>query len=760
MTRKLVKSVINIENKEKQFIGEVSLLEQEKWGSNDTLKVIGKSIPRTDAEEKINGSALFTSDLSLPGQLYGKFLRSPFPSAKIVKIDIAKAKNLKGVKCILTNENTSKYKWYYDTSFLFDPVVRYEGEEVAFVAAESEEIAEEAIGLIEVEYNQLPFIVNTEKAAEEKNIKIHSWGNIVEPGEYKRGSVETGFSQADFVVEDEFRTVVVVHNPTEPHCSVVNWEGDDLVIYDSTQAVFQVRELAANVLGIPQEKTRVIKKYMGGGFGSKLNLGKYTIAAALASKETSKPVKVVLDRKEQNLCVGNRPDSIQKYKAGIKKDGTLTALKLDSFGTVGAYPEGAELSWPAKTLYKCPNILVNEKGVLTNTGNARAFRAPGHVQGIFGLESFMDECAEKAGINPLDFRLKNYTEIDPVSNQPYTTKKLKEAYKKAAALIGWENWAPAGNSKGVKKIGLGMASQIWWGGGGPPAHANIKLDKNGKFTIFSGTQDLGTGTYTFIAMVASEVLQIPIEKFEVVIGDTKLCPYAPLSGGSMTAPSVSPAVRDAAERLKQKLIDTAAILFNEESGSIKYAEGFCYNNDSSKKLSITEIAAHLNEEDLLVKGSRNENPKDYAINTFGAQFAKVEVDTLTGIVKVLKISASYDIGRVLNELTLENQIRGGIIMGLGYALMEERIIDENAGKVLTTNLNTYKIPTMKDLPEIVIEIASDYDPLISNTGVKGVGEPAIIPTAGAIANAVYNALGVRIKSLPITPDKVLNALYA
>jgi len=759
MTRKLIKSVINIENKEHEFIGEVSLLEQETWSKNDTLKIIGKEISRIDAVDKISGTASYTSDINLPGQLYGKFLRSPYPSAKILKIDLSKANALKGVKHILTYENTAKYKWYYETSFLLDPIVRYEGDEVAFVAAESEEIAEEALKLISIDYAKLPFVVDTEKASTEKNIKVHNWGNIVEPSEYKRGNIEAGFADADFTIEDEFRTSVVLHNPTEPHCSVVNWDNDELVIYDSTQAVYQIRELAANALGIEQEKVRVIKKYMGGGFGSKLDLGKYTIAAAIVSRELKKPVKVVLDRKEQNLCVGNRPDSIQKFKVGIKKEGLLTALQLNSMGTVGAFPEGAGLSWPAKTMYKCPNLLVNEKSILTNAGAARAFRAPGHVQGIFGLESLMDECAAKLNMNPLEFRLKNYTEVDPVSNQPYTSKKLKEAYKKAADLIGWEDWKAAGSSKSVNRIGLGMASQIWWGGGGPPAHANIKLDKKGNITIYSGTQDLGTGTYTFIAMVASEVLQIPIERFNVVIGDTKLCPYAPVSGGSMTAPSVSPAVRDAAERLKEKLIDTAAILFDEEKNSIKYSNGFCINSDGSKKISLSEIACHLNEQDLLIKGSRNENPKGYAINTFGAQFAKVEVDTLTGKVKVLKISASYDIGRVLNKLTLDNQIRGGIIMGLGYALMEERIIDENFGKVLTTNLHTYKIPTMMDIPEIVIEIASDYDPMISNTGVKGVGEPAIIPTAAAIANAVNNALGVRIKSLPITPDKVLNALY-
>ncbi|MFZ0455391.1 MAG: xanthine dehydrogenase family protein molybdopterin-binding subunit, partial [Ignavibacteriaceae bacterium] len=468
-----------------------------------------------------------------------------------------------------------------------------------------------------------------------------------------------------------------------------------------------------------------------------------------------------IDRKEMNLAVGNRPDSFQKLKGGAKKDGTLTALQHYSYGAVGAYPNGAGCSWPLKTMYKCPNVKTQEYDVFINAGRARAFRAPGHVQGIFGLDSLIDDLADKIGMDPLDFRLKNIAEIDQVFNVPYTSKLLKEAYLKGAEAIDWyKKRKPSGSGKGLIKKGLGMASQIWWGGGGPPAGALLKLNDDGSARVIAGTQDLGTGTYTFMAMVAAEILELPLEKISVTLGDTGIAPFCGSSGGSTTSPSVSPAVRDAAEKMKEKLLSAAAAIWEIPQEQLIYSEGkILDSNDKSKQITISEIIRKMHQKTLITEGAREENPKGYTTNTFGAQFAEVEVDTDTGKVKVLKIVAAHDIGRVLNKKTLENQFHGGIMQGLGYALMEDRIIDRNTGKVLTTDLHNYKIPTIADAPEIEIHIVSEGDSLLSNTGVKGIGEPAIIPTAGAIANAVYNALGVRIKSLPITPDKILKALY-
>lgn len=762
MSRKIIKSRIFVEQDFVESMAEVPVNKIKPWEAKEELKVVGTDVKRYDGLDKVTGKAVYTYDVELPGMIYARTLRSPHPHAHIRRIDISKAENLEGVLAIITGDNIPGIPWYWGTGMLFDKKARFQGDEIACVAAETEEIADKAIDLIKIDYELLPFVVRAEKALNPDAVKIHEWGNIPwgKPLTYNRGNIDTGLSDADIVIEETFSTQVVVHNPTEVHCSVAQWEGDHLTIWDSTQAIFQVRDTVARSLKIPVSKVRVIKKFMGGGFGSKLECGKYTVMAAILAKKTGRPVKIRMDRREMNLATGNRPDSVQKLKAAFKKDGSLTLLQHNAFGSVGGYPEGANCHWPLRSLYKCPNVSVEEYSVITNTGRARAFRAPGHVQGTFALESLMDMAAEKAGMDPIDFRIKNYTETDQDANIPYTTKRLMDAYLKGAEAIGWkEKRKPAGSSQGNIKRGIGMASQIWWGGGGPPAYATLKINTDGSANILAGTQDLGTGTYTVLAMIVAEELEIPIERIQVTLGDTETCPYNGLSGGSLTVASVTPAVRDASVQMKNKLISAAAAILDVPEDRLVYSKGtISAEGDETKKITIQSIIEKMNEEVLITTGAREDNPKGYAINTFGAQFAEVEVDTDTGKIKVIQIVAAHDIGRVISRKTLENQVHGGVIQGLGYALLEERVVDENTGKTLTTNIHDYKLPTVMDTPDIKVLVVSDGDPLISNTGAKGVGEPAIIPTAAAIANAVYNAIGVRIKSLPITPDKVLMAL--
>ena len=760
MPRKIVKSKFFFEEDYIETLAEVPVEKYKDWGPNSQLKIVGKPVSRIDGYDKTSGSAKYTYDIILPNMVFGQTLRCPFPHAKIKKIDISKAKNLKGVLGILTHENSPKIPWY-GTSFLLDPHLRYEGDEVACVAAETEKIAEQALKLIEVEYEQLPFVVDAGEAMKENAAKVHESGNIRRgrPQTSLRGDMKKGFEQADEIVEETFSTQVEVHNNTEVHCSVANWDGDKLTVWDSTQGVFSVRDTIAGALEMPASRVRVIKKYMGGGFGSKLEAGKYSVMAALLARETGRPVKIVLNRREVNLAVGNRPDSVQKLKIGTKKDGTLTAMSHYSYGAAGAYSSGAACSAPFRTLYKCPNVQTEEYTVFINAGRGRPFRAPGHVQGTFAFESIIDSVAEKIGMDPIEFRLKNYADVEPGSDLPYTSKLLKKAYKSGAAAIGWKNRRASGSDKGPVKRGIGMASQIWYGGGGPPAYVNLKLNRDGSLQVIAGTQDNGCGTYTFLAQVASEVLEIPLEKISVILGDTAVIPYGPSSGGSVTAPSLSPAVRDGAEQMKTKLMSGAAAVLELPESDLLYEEGLISSKtDPEKNLTIQNVVRRMRERVLITTGSRSANPSGYAINTFGAQFAEVEVDTETGKVNVKKIVAAHDIGRVLNVKTMENQFHGGIIQGLSFALLEERVIDDYTGKVLTTNMHDYKIPTVMDIPDIQVIIVSEGDAKISNTGVKGCGEPAMIPTPGAIANAVYNAIGVRMKSLPITPDKVLMAL--
>ena len=758
---KIIKSKFFFEEEEIEQLAEVSTHKYKPWPQNSKLKYVGKEVPRPDGYDKVSGTAVYAFDVRLPRMAFAKTLRCPYPHAKIKSIDVSEAQKIKGVLDILTFQNTPKMEWY-GRSYLFDPHLRYEGDEVACVAAESEAIAERALKAIKVDYEILPFVVETEKALKKDAPKLYEDGNLMggEPRKYERGDFEKGLKEADVVVEGQFSTQVEIHNPTEPHGSVVNWDGDQLTIWDSTQAVFSVRRRVASVLGLAESKVRVIKKYMGGGFGSKLEAGKYTVMAALLAKKIGRPVRIALDRREMNLAVGNRPNSIQTLKGGVKKDGTLTALYLKNVAAAGAYPAGTGCSWPVRSMYACSNVKVEEYGVYINAGRARAFRAPGHVQGFFALEQLIDELAEKIGLDPLEFRLKNYAEREPNWNIPYTSKLLKEAYLKGAGAIGWQRRNKvSGAQPGPIKTGIGMSSQIWWGGGGPPSYATLKLNRDGSVQIISGTQDLGTGTYTIIAQVAAEVLNIPIEKIEVIIGDTDVAPYSGSSGGSTTAPSVSPAVRDAAEQMKAKLFSAAAAILGVPEKDLMFTgEKFLAKNKKRKELRLGKLIRELDENVLVTIGRREANPEGMAINSFGVQFAEVAVDTETGNIRVKKIVAAYDLGRVLNRMTLENQIHGGIMQGIGYALFEERIIDRNTGKMVNANLHDYKIPTIMETPEIDIYIVSEGDEKISNTGVKGVGEPAMIPTPAAIANAVYNAIGKRMTSLPMTPDKVLMAL--
>lgn len=761
-SKKIIKSKYFFEEDIVESLAEVPLEPIEAWDKAAKLKIVGTPVTRTDGYDKVSGTAQYTFDVFLPKMAFAKTLRSFLPHAKITKINISKAEKLPGVLAILTHQNAPKIPWYYGASFLFDPVLRYEGDEIACVVAETDKIAEDALKLIKVEYEELPFVVETEQAMQDDAPKIYE-SNIMrgKPDVYERGDIKKGFGEADIIFEDTYETQVEIHNPAEAHCSVANWDGDKLTVWDSTQGVFSVRDSIADSLKIPASHVRVITKYMGGGFGSKLTTGKYTVIAALLAKKIGRPVRIALDRKEMNLAVGNRPDSVQKLKAGAKKDGTLTAMVHEAYGASGAYPSGAGCSWPWRSIYLCPNLKTIDYSIYINAGPGRPFRAPGHVQGTFGMDSMIDDLAEKLGMDPLDFRIKNYAKNDQVGNVPYTSKRLLECYEKGAAAIGWrERRKAAGSSPGTIKRGIGMASQIWWGGGGPPAYATMKLNRDGSVTVIAGSQDLGTGTYTFIAQIAAEVLEISLEKINVVLGDTGVAPYCPSSGGSTTAPSVSPAVRDAAEQMKAKLMSGAAALLELAESDLIYRDATIFSKSANdKKLEVSQIVRGMREQVLVTTGARNQNPDGYAINSFGAQFAEVEVDIQTGKVKVLKVVAAHDVGRIINKLTAENQFHGGIIQGVGFALLEERFIDLNTGKVLTTNLHDYKIATMMDVPEIEVIIVSDSDPLISNTGVKGIGEPAMIPTPGAIANAVYNAIGVRIKSLPITPDKVLMALY-
>jgi xanthine dehydrogenase YagR molybdenum-binding subunit len=729
------------------------------WEPGADLKFVGQRKTRIDGVERVTGRATYTSDLELSGMLYGKILRSPHPHAKIRRVLTEDAEKLPGIHLVLTFNNTPKIPFYGGQSFLFDNIVRYVGDEIACVIGEDEEICEDATEMIEVDYHLLPFVLDPEEALKPDAPKVHPEGNLFrgEPDIYERGNVEKGFKEADVIVEDVFRTQVALHNSMETHGSVAFWENDHLTVWDSTQSIFGVRETIAELLHMSLDRVRVIKKYMGGGFGSKNRLGKYGLLAAIGSRMTGRPVKIVLDRHEENLTAGNRPSSTQYLKIGAQKDGTLTAIYLRVISGAGAYTVWpAAVGGPARQLYHCPNVKTEQVTVFTNTGPMSAFRGPGYVEGIFALESLMDELAKRLGMDPLAPRLKNYSEYDQVTQRPYSSKRLKDAYEVGREKIGWRNRPK--DEKGSKLRGLGMASQIWGGAGGPPAYAIVKVNPDGTATILSGTQDIGTGTKTALAQIAAEELGFLIENISVEIGDTQSGPYAPISAGSMTLASVGPAVRTASHDARQQFLDVASQMLEVPRESLSVRDSMLNSPTLKGPIPVKDVLSKLGEFMIIGRGSRSPNSEDVSINTFGAQFAEVEVDTETGEVRVEKIVAVNDSGRIINPLTFSSQIEGGVLQGLGFGLMEQRIVDRVTGIVVNGDLENYKIPTSFDVPEIMVEAIDCPDARANNIGGKGVGEPPIIPTAPAIANAVSDAIGHRIKELPITKDKILSIL--
>lgn len=760
---KVIKTEVEFEGR---FYEEYIVLEGQDlspWGPEASLRVVGKPHPRVDGPERVTGAAKFTHDIRLPGMLYGRLLRCPHPHARIRRLETSKAEKLPGVRLVLSVENAPKIPWRAGLTQLFDPTLRYAGEEVALVVADEEEICYDALELIEVEYEPLPFVVDPEKALEPDAPKVHESGNLLNgaPEVYERGDLQEGFQEAEVVVEGTFRTQSVLHNCLETHGSVAHWEGGTLVIWDSTQHIYGVRAQVAQALGLPLHRVRVIKQYMGGGFGSKNQAGKYTVMAAIAAQRTGRPVQVVLDRWEENLATGNRPSTVQTLKLGATRDGRLTAIYHRSLLNVGAYAAWpASASGPTKRLYACPHVKTEDYSVFTNLGPFSAFRAPGYVEGTFALESMMDELARKLDLDPLELRLKNYAEIDPITKKPYTTKGLRAAYERGAQLIRWEGREEVKRrrSSAKKRVGLGMASQIWGGSGGPPAYALVKIHPDGTATVITGTQDIGTGTRTALAQIAAEALGFPLESVRVELGDTQWGVYSPLSAGSMTLASVGPAVRAAAEDARSQLLEVGSQVLGIPRDAMALEEGEFVDTRNGDRTPVRTIFEKLANYTIVGKGARGPNPEDKNVNTFGVQFAQVEVDLETGEVRVEKVVAVHESGRVVNPLTIRSQLYGGVIQGLGYALTERRLEDPRRGIVVNPSLETYKVPTVEDVPEILTEMIDLPDPEANPLGVKGVGEPPIIPTAAAIANAVADALGFRIYELPLSVDRVLTEL--
>jgi CO/xanthine dehydrogenase Mo-binding subunit len=708
----------------------------EQWPAGPR-EIVGRDATRVTGPLRARGEARYTADIRLPGMLHAAVVRSPYAYAHVKSISFEKALAAKGVRAALGPR---------DVDALTDEP-GFQGEAVAAVAAETYAQARAALELIEVEWEVREPLLDPDEAVQRGQL-------VGEPSRYERGDVDKALAGADIVVEAEYRTQTVLHNSFETHQSVCEWRGDTLHVYISTQFIWGIRDEVSTKLGLAPDKVRVVCEFMGGGFGSKNGAGDHTFIAAELAKRTGRPVRCMLTRREENLATGNRNATIQRLTAAAKSDGTLVALVGDYVNATGWDGWAAPTDGPMRMLYDCENVRTVLYPAKINTPPMKAFRAPGFVEGTFGLECLLDELATRLDLDPLEIRRLNYASA--TDDRPYSSKNLMECYRRAEAH--WQRREDVrGRSDGPWKRGVGLASQIWYGGGGPPSYAWVRVGSDGRATVVTAMQDIGTGTATAMTQIAAEELGLPLDRVDLVLGDSARGPYASISAGSSTTPSMGPAVRAAAADAARQIAEIAAQRYDKEERVLSLKGGQVVSSDGAS-WPIEEVVGLLDDAQILGKGARGPNPTGMQVLTFGVQVAEVAVDVETGEIRVERVAAIHDVGRVINPLGASSQVEGGIIQGIGHTLSEDRLIDPGTGLTLNPTFDTYRLPTIADVPEIVTELLDIPDEHLTNLGSKGLGEPPIVPTAAAIANAIRDATGADVRSLPISREEMLRAL--
>jgi CO/xanthine dehydrogenase Mo-binding subunit len=749
VTARLVKTQVEMEGRyEDRWV----LVEEEAppaWPSSDGLHVVGRPATRVSGPKRVSGSARFVSDVSHPGMLHAAVLRSPFAHAR-VELDLEAARAVPGVHAVIGP--AEKPTFGGRPVLVAEP--RYAGAVVAAVAAEDERAGQAGLAALAPRWEELPFVVDVEEGLREQRF-------TEDPQEEERGDVEAGFEEADVVIEAEYRTPAQLHQALEPHCAVAVWTPDELAVWVSTQGIYDARAQLAAAFGLDRERVLVTCEFMGGGFGAKQGATIEGVLAAELARLAGRPVRVFNDRRAESVATGHRSASIQTYRVGGTREGRLTAIEATAVLAMGVHGWVMPVVEPALSLYACPNARGSTFPVRLHLGFSNAFRAPGVMEGTFGFEQAIDELAQVLDLDPIELRRRNPVDHDQASGKPYSSKGLDRAMTRAAELAGWERRHELGSSDHPdgRRRGMGGASQIWWGGGGPPAHALVRMDSDGVVTVVTGVQDIGTGVSTVFAQVAAEELGVPVHRVRVETGSTRHGVYAPVSGGSQTTPSVAPAVRAAAYEVRLKLQSLAGDLFEASPDDLDLVDGEIRSRDGALVRPLSEVTGKLGDAQLVGAGSRGPNPDEHRVHTFGFQIAQVAVDVATGEIEVERVVAVHDVGRVMNPLAASSQVEGGILQALGFALTEERVVDPTTGTVVNAGFEDYKVMTAADCPEIVVDFVNEPDALIS-LGVKGLGEPPIVPTAAAVANAVAAATGVRLREAPLTRRRFLEAVPA
>jgi xanthine dehydrogenase molybdenum-binding subunit len=730
------------------------------------FSVVGKKTPRIDAYERVTGQAQYTGDVQLPGMLYARVLRSPHPHAKILGIDTSKAEKLAGVKAIIHSLNT-QVPWgsggLTQKRMIFNNPVRYVGDAVAAVAATTRHIAEDALELIEVKYEKLPYVLDAVQALKPDAPKIYPKGNlsvgdgrVTAPIKDGWGDLEKGFKEADKVFEDTYISKHVNNAQMERRVSVAKWDAGKLTVWASTQGISNARADISRDLDLPLSKVRVICKYMGGGFGNKNQAQDYDLMTAMLAKATSQPVKLEFTREDDFIGMHGRWASEQRYKVGVKKDGTITAVELNAVTNMGAYrKQSGDLS--GCDFYNIPNFKKTVSPTHTNTVVAANYRAPAYPQSVYGFASMLDQIAFEMGLNPYDMFLKNRA-VRSKGKSEFSSNALEACIVEGAKKIGWnEKWHKPGVALGPNKHGIGMAL------GGYPFRlglgaATIRVNRDGTAHVIVGVVDIGTGAKTTMAIIASEALGIPMSEIQLTSGDTDVTPYSIGESSSRTTSFTGGAVIAAAEDVRKQIFAVAAPELKSKAEDLDLKDGIVFvKADPAQKLPLGKALRRV-ESEIIGRATTNPTwPEGIDGKAFAAHFCEVNVDVMTGYVKIIRYVAAHDSGTIINPLTAESQVKGGVVQGIGMALTEELLIDRPTAIPINPNYRDAKVPTHLEAPEIEVLFVESYDPY-GPFGGKVVGEPPITPSVATVANAIFNATGKRFKELPITPDKILQAV--
>ncbi len=733
---------------------------------------VGAPLDRVDGHLKVTGGARYSAEMPVEHVAYAVMVTSTVARGRVRSADTAAAERAPGVLAVYTPANAPKLPTSDKAllkppegrklTTLQDDKVYYNGQPIGLVVADTLEHAMAAAELVRFAYDAERPELDMATAPRGKTDNGRPGGN--EPPSSNRGDVDAGLAAAPVRLDHTYTTPIEQHNPMELHATLSVWNGDHVTLYDATQGIFGVRNTVAKAFQLPPENVRVVSYFVGGGFGSKGSAWSHVLLSALAAKQLGRPVKLVLTRKQMFGPVGARPRTVQRVELGATRDGQLTALRHVSTSNTSMLEDWLEPSAVStRILYAVPNCQTDHALARLNVGTPTFMRAPGEASGTFAVESAMDELSYALQMDPVALRLRNYAEQDPESGKPWSSKSLRQCYQEGMERFGWSRRAPEprATTDGRWLVGYGMATATYPARRGK-AQALARIFPDGRGWVLAGSQDIGTGTYTVMTQVAADALGLPPERVRFELGDT-LMPENPGSGGSRTAASTGSAVQAAARGARRAatqmaILDPASPLHGAREEDVRVADGrmFLAADPGRGETYAQLIARHGNRPiEALETAQPGDEAKQYSMHSFGAVFTEVRVDRDLGEVRVPRVLGVYGVGNRLNAKTAHSQLVGGIVFGIGMALMEEVHVDPHLGRYVNSDLANYHVPVNADVREVDVHFVDEHDPYVNPLGIKGIGEIGITGLSASIANAVYHATGKRVRDLPLTPDKLL-----